>query len=219
MGIEFCKERTHNIKTGSQCLSRVSEAVAEHSWGASGPELPQPVAPMKRLGTCLYKRPDMALPALFFFSLVMFSQSLFLRWAEGEEVLSFPDFAVQLGCACLCPTRLMAAWQAAASVSTDAWVCFCSQHALPVHSAHGNVSLQKRHCNEVFQDPEWPLQGTVCVLLSCQLDGCSSYCCQLNSPNLTRVLFLAAEFFQSNTSTFSMRCKVRFKTTYVVMSL
>lgn len=173
----------------------------------------------ENLGTCLYKRPDLALPRSFFFSPCdFFSTEFFLRWTE-EEILSFLDFAVQLMCACLHPTRLMTAEQAAVSANTDAWVCFCSQHALPVHSAHGNVSLQKRHCNKVFQDPEWPLQGRAHVLLSYRLDGCGSYWCWLNSTNLTRVLFLAAEFFQSNTSTFSMCCKVRFKNTYIVMCL
>lgn len=207
------------MRFGCPCLSRVTEAVAEHSWGTSAQGLTQPVAPIRGWAPANIKDQIWPFLFLFFFPCNFFFHSLVLRWAEGGEILSFLDFAVWLMCACICPTRLMTAEQAAAGVNTDAWVCFCSQHALPVHSAHGNVSLQKRHCNKVFQDPEWPLQGRARVLLSCQLDGCGSYWCRLNSPNLTRVLFLAAEFFQSNTSTFSVCCKVRFKNTYVVMCL
>lgn len=74
---------------------------------------------------------------------------------EGGEILSFLDFVGELRRACLCPTRLVTAEQAAASMNIDqAWVCFCSQHALPVPSEHGNVSWQKRECSKVFQDSE-----------------------------------------------------------------
>lgn len=163
----------------------------------------------------------MALPCLvgfllvfFFPPCVFFTESSFKMSRRRNSELSWLCNTADV---CLSPSHK--ADDCCLSVNTYSWLCFCSQHALPVHSAHGNVSLQKRHCNKVFQDPEWPLQGRACVLLSCQLDGCSSYWCWLNSPYLTRVLFLTAEFFQSNTSTFSMCCKVRFKNMYVVICL
>lgn len=98
------------------CLSCVTEAVAERRWGTSGQRLTQPVAPIRGWAPVLCK--DQTWPFLvwlvfcwfFFFPLVFFLQSLPLRWAGGE-ILSFLDFAIQLMCACLHPTRLMtAAW-------------------------------------------------------------------------------------------------------------
>lgn len=160
----------------------------------------------KRLGTCFFEM----WPFLFFFFFLLCD---FFHWVFISEMIrtgerSWGLLNLQRGWWVPVPIPrggLLASQQQWAQVLT--LVSFCSQHALPVPPAHGNVSLQKGHCNKVFQDPEWPLQGRAHVLPSCQLNGCSCYWC--GPTKLTRALFLAAEFFQSNTSTFSMCCKVR----------
>lgn len=93
------------------------------------------------LGTCLYKRPEKALPCFFLSFVIFFSQSLFLSWSGGGEILSFPDLAVELRCACLHPSRLMRAghkhWHSGVFLSTACaaspfctWQCLVTKRTL-----------------------------------------------------------------------------------------
>lgn len=128
-------------------------------------------------------------PSLFLsFPCDFFHKVFFYHGQKEDRFWAFLTFQQSWGV----PASIPQGWWGLGT-NTDPWMCFRSQHALPVHFAHGNVWVQKRHCNEVFQTPEWPLQGRAQVSLSCQLDGCGSYWCQLNSPKLTELLFLAAE--------------------------
>lgn len=141
----------------------VTEAVAEHGWGTSGWGLTQPLAPLRAWAPVCKKDQRRPFLVSFFLSLViLFHKVFFLSWSEGE-ILSLIDLPVELSWAV--PASIPQGWYGLGT-NTDTWVCFCPQHALPVHSAHGNVWLQKRHCHEVFQTPEWPLQGRAQVSLN-----------------------------------------------------
>lgn len=157
---------------GCPCLSCVTEAVAEQGWGTSGCRLIQPLAPLRAWApVCMKDQRSPILvscfPSWFFFHKVVFHHD-----QKEEKFWAFLTFQWSWGV----PPSIPQGWWGLGT-NTDPQVCFCPQHALPVHSAHGNVWLQKGHCNEVFQTPEWPLQGRAQVSLSCQLDGCSSYWC------------------------------------------
>lgn len=174
----------------------VTDAEAEHSWGCCWLRAHSAPGIQKGCAAVSLKHS----PSSFSQNLTLLKLS-----RRGDPELGLAERLMGAG------TYLV--WSFACTVApgtgADSWLSFHSQHALPVPPAHGNVSLQKGHCNKVFQDPEWPLQGRAFVLPCCQLRGYSWF--WYWQRKLTGALFLAAEFFQSNTGTFSMCCKVRDK--------